>query len=68
MDDDESTNSEIRYITIELMKIAHMSDKKFDLVCEEFVENTIKFKESIKTKAMGNSESVEDTKNAKIKW
>ena len=41
MDEEElgSINVEIRYITLELMKIAEKRGKPFDLIAEEFVGN-----------------------------
>lgn len=39
-DDIESVNGELRYITIELMKIAAQRKRPFDEVAREFLQNT----------------------------
>ena len=38
-DDNGSINSELRYITIELMKIAAQRNASFEDVCQEFLLN-----------------------------
>jgi hypothetical protein len=50
MDDegeDNSSNSEIRYIALELMRIAYKSGKTFDEVAEEYMKNTYKLQKLI---------------------
>jgi hypothetical protein len=45
MEEDENpaaANSEIRFIALELMKLAQKSGKSFDAVAEEYMENTFK--------------------------
>ena len=50
MFDTESSNTEIRYLTLELMKIAVKEGKSFDEVAEEFIRNTMKLREMIEQK------------------
>ncbi|MCX8196892.1 MAG: hypothetical protein N3G80_01070 [Candidatus Micrarchaeota archaeon] len=42
-----AANSELRYITLELMKIAQKSGKSFDEVAEEFISNADKLQKMI---------------------
>ncbi len=46
-EDDDSINSEIRYITIELMKIAAQRGITFEEAAREFLKNAIFFKRLI---------------------
>lgn len=48
-EDDEgySANSEMRYIALELMKLAQKSGKPFDEVAREYMENTARLQEMI---------------------
>ncbi|MEM3431707.1 MAG: hypothetical protein QXF07_02690 [Candidatus Micrarchaeia archaeon] len=46
-DDEDSVNSEIRYITIELMKIAAQKGITFEEVAREFLKNAIFLKRLI---------------------
>ncbi len=43
----ESANSELRYLTLELMKIAVRRRKSFDVVAKEFIRNTYYLKNLI---------------------
>ncbi len=45
--DRESANSEIRYLTLELMKIAVREKKPFKQVVKEFIENVYFMKETL---------------------
>ncbi len=40
-------NSELRYITLELMKIAVSKDKPFDWVLKEFTSNAFKTRKAL---------------------
>jgi hypothetical protein len=48
-EDDEgySANSEMRYIALELMKLAQQSGKSFGQVASEYIENTARLQEMI---------------------
>jgi len=48
-EDDEgySANSEMRYIALELMKLAQKSGKSFEQVASEYMENTARLQEMI---------------------
>jgi len=48
-------NSEMRYITLELMKLAAKRNKRFDEVAEEFIANVYEMRRLIKkrVRAMG---------------
>jgi hypothetical protein len=48
MEEDYEINSEIRYLTIELMKLAYQNKKSFKQVSKEFVKNAFYLKELIK--------------------
>lgn len=50
MDEDEvaQINSEMRYMTLELMKIASKKRKPFSHVASEFVQNVYRLKHAIK--------------------
>jgi len=50
MDDEENegqmaANSEIRFISLELMKLAQKSGKSFEQMAEEYLENTCRLQE-----------------------
>ncbi|MBN2121876.1 hypothetical protein JW721_02365 [Candidatus Micrarchaeota archaeon] len=47
--DDEryAANSELRYITLELMKLAQKREVPFEQVCDEYVHNTFHLKDAI---------------------
>ena len=49
IEDDEgpSANSEMRYISLELMKLAQKSGKSFEQVAKEYMENTARLQEMI---------------------
>jgi hypothetical protein len=52
MDDDENdgpmaANSEIRFIALELMKLAQKSGKSFEQMADEYMENTCLLQELI---------------------
>jgi len=47
LEDDDSTNSEIRYITIELMKIATQKGVTFEEASREFLKNAVFLKRLI---------------------
>ncbi len=42
-----TANSEIRYITLELMRLAQKSGRTFDAVAQEFIANTVKLQDMI---------------------
>ncbi|MEM4634102.1 MAG: hypothetical protein QW275_03025 [Candidatus Anstonellaceae archaeon] len=42
-----AANSELRFIALELMKIAQKSGKSFDEVAEEFLSNTLRLQQLI---------------------
>lgn len=42
-----TANSEIRFITLELMRLAQKSGRSFDEVAVEFIENTLKMQDMI---------------------
>jgi hypothetical protein len=48
-EDDEgySANSEMRYIALELMKLAQKSGKPFEQVAEEYIVNTARLQEMV---------------------
>ena len=48
-EDDEaiSANSEMRYISLELMKLAQKSGKTFEQVAKEYIENTARLQDMI---------------------
>jgi hypothetical protein len=48
MEENYEINSEIRYLTIELMKLAYQNKKSFKQVSKEFIENAFYLKEMIK--------------------
>jgi len=39
LEDIEETSSEIRYLTLELMKLARREEKKFEDIVSEFIKN-----------------------------
>jgi hypothetical protein len=50
MEEDEipsTANSEIRFITLELMRLAQKSGRNFDEVAEEFIRNTVHMQDLI---------------------
>lgn len=47
MDELAAVNSELRFITLELMKIAAQKNKSFDAVMREFVGNAFKLKRTL---------------------
>jgi|GEM_PF-1770239 len=51
MEDEEEmpsgANSEIRFIALELMRLAQKSNRSFDEVASEFIENTVKLQDMI---------------------
>ncbi len=61
--DVESSNSEIRYLTIELMKIAVQKGKSFDEVAEEFISNVIKLKDMIEKRFVNVKKPVKAVKH-----
>lgn len=46
-ENDLGANSEIRYISLELMKLAQKSGKAFDEVAQEYLENTCRLQKMI---------------------
>ncbi|MFA6489840.1 MAG: hypothetical protein WCT52_04110 [Candidatus Micrarchaeia archaeon] len=42
-----TANSEIRFITLELMRIAQKSGRSFDELAEEFIRNTVRMQDLI---------------------
>ncbi|MGB9703663.1 MAG: hypothetical protein ACP5HJ_01025 [Candidatus Micrarchaeia archaeon] len=48
MKEDYEINSEIRYLTIELMKLAIQNKKSFKEISQEFIKNAFYLKELIK--------------------
>ncbi len=46
-DEAYSANSEMRYISLELMKLAQKSGKTFEQVAVEYIENTSRLQEMI---------------------
>lgn len=51
-----TANSEIRYITLELMRLAQKSGRTFDQVAQEFIANTVKLQDMIAGEAEGAPE------------
>jgi hypothetical protein len=51
--DDEryAANSELRYITLELMKLAQKRNIPFEKISEEYVQNTFNLKKAIDNEA-----------------
>jgi hypothetical protein len=51
--DDEryAANSELRYMTLELMKLAQKRKVSFEEVCDEYVRNTFHLKDAIDKEA-----------------
>ncbi len=47
MDELAAVNSELRFITLELMKISAQQNKSFDAVLREFVGNAFKLKRTL---------------------
>ncbi|MBI5635978.1 hypothetical protein HY993_03390 [Candidatus Micrarchaeota archaeon] len=47
MDELASVNSEVRYLTVELMKIAAGEKKSFSQVNREFLQNAVELKKSL---------------------
>lgn len=47
MDELASVNSEVRYLTVELMKIAAGEKKSFAEVNKEFLQNAVELKKSL---------------------
>ena len=50
MEDEENTsaaNSEIRFITLELMKLAQQSGRQFEEVAQEYMKNTVRLQKMI---------------------
>ena len=46
-DEGNGANSEMRYISLELMKLAQKSGKSFEQVASEYMENTARLQEMI---------------------
>lgn len=46
-DNQSGANSEMRFITLELMKLAQKSGRSFEQVAQDFVENTCGLQEMI---------------------
>ena len=46
-DEGNGANSEMRYISLELMKLAQKSGKTFEQVAKEYMENTARLQEMI---------------------
>lgn len=42
-----TANSEIRFITLELMRLAQKSGRSFDELAEEFIRNTVRMQDLI---------------------
>lgn len=64
-EDDESysANSEMRYISLELMKLAQKSGKTFEQVARDYIENTARLQEMI----LGEQEPAKHGKALKTK-
>lgn len=54
---DNSGNSEMRYISLELMKIAQRSGRAFEDVAKEYIENTARLAEMIAGETPSNAPS-----------
>ena len=46
-DSQNAANSEIRFITLELMRLAQKSGKSFEQIAKEYVQNTCKLQDMI---------------------
>lgn len=56
MEDDDTlttANSELRFITLELMRLAQKSGRSFPEVADEFISNTVLLQELISGEASG---------------
>jgi len=65
MDIDEelqSTNTELRYLTLELMKLAQKNNTSFEVVVKKYVQN-VKIMQQLISESVGPSGSIKKTKN-----
>ena len=64
--DRESANSEIRYLTLELMKIAIRKNKSFEEVAQEFIRNVYYMRDLIsKIEDLSKSKDSHERKHQK---
>jgi hypothetical protein len=56
-------NSEIRYITLELMKLAQKSGKSFGEIANEYLDNACKLQEMITGEPDASAKKKGDTSN-----
>ncbi len=50
---EESSNSELRYLTLELMKLAYRQGKRFEEVAAEYIRNVYLLKSLIEREGKG---------------
>jgi hypothetical protein len=60
-----TANSEIRFITLELMRLAQKSGRSFDEVAVEFIGNTMKMQDMIAGAAEGDLPSPKARRKSK---
>ena len=60
-----TANSEIRFITLELMRLAQKSGRSFDDVAVEFIGNTVKLQDMIAGAAEGDLPSPKARRKSK---
>ena len=60
-----TANSEIRFITLELMRLAQKSGRSFDDVAVEFIGNTMKMQDMIAGAAEGDLPSPKARRKSK---
>jgi len=60
-----TANSEIRFITLELMRLAQKSGRSFDEVAVEFIGNTMKMQDMIAGAAEGDLPSSKARRKSK---
>ena len=60
-----TANSEIRFITLELMRLAQKSGRSFDEVAVEFIGNTMKMQDMIAGAAEGDLPSQKARRKSK---
>lgn len=63
-DDAAGINSELRYITLELMKLAQARNKNFNDVANEFIANAYQLREMISDSAKAKTKAEADVRAA----
>ncbi|VVB66628.1 Uncharacterised protein [Candidatus Gugararchaeum adminiculabundum] len=66
-DEQAGVNGEMRFITLELMKIAYEKNKPFAEVASEFIKNVYIFEKTIKGRHRQKAESRMPARNHQIK-